>query len=417
MAEQQAAEKAVLCGIDDDKGGYSTPATLRELSELARTAGAEPAATVLQKREKPDAAFMLGAGKLDEAAQLCRTLDAGLLIFDDELTGTQLKNIEDRAGVRVVDRTALILDIFAGRARSGEGRLQVELAQLSYLLPRLTGLRDDLSRQGGGIGTRGPGETRLETDRRHIRRRIQTLQRNIDGLARHRQLLRARRSRDGTPTVAIVGYTNAGKSTLLNALTGAGVLAENKLFATLDPTTRGFALPDGRLTLFTDTVGFIRKLPHALVDAFRSTLEEAAQADVLLHVCDVSDPQAQEMLEVSDRLLDELGCRGKPQLIALNKCDLAPAGAAVLPGLAGRPAVRVSATSGAGLDELVRQLSVLLPAGREKIHLLLPYAQGSLLETVRHHGRAETVGYLPEGIEVKGFLDADKLGLVRDYLL
>lgn len=407
-------QKAVLCGIDDGKNGYSNDTTMAELKELARTAGAECCAYVLQNRPSPDAATMLGEGKLLEAAALCRQYDAQLLIFDDELTGTQIKNIEDLAGVRALDRTALILDIFAGRARTGEGRIQVELAQLNYLLPRLTGMRADLSRLGGGIGTRGPGETQLETDRRHVRRRIASLRRSAEAMERHRRLLRGSRARNGVLTAAIVGYTNAGKSTLFNSLTGAGVLAENKLFATLDPTTRGITLPDGRTLLLTDTVGFIRKLPHQLVDAFHSTLEEAVQADALLIVCDCADPQMAAQLETSDALLRELGCGQKPQLVVLNKADLVK-GLLPLPVPRSRPYVRVSAREGTGFDELLSGVAALLPSGREPIHLLLPYEESGLLDTVHRYGAVCNVRYLPEGIELTGFIDSSRLPLVETY--
>lgn len=413
MAEQ---ERAVLCGIDTGTEEFSSDSTLKELAQLAETAGAEVIATVLQKRPSPDPATLLGAGKLREIAQHCRDWQADLLIFDDELTGTQLRNIADLAGVRVVDRTALILDIFAARARSGEGRLQVELAQLEYLTTRLVGMREGLSRLGGGIGTRGPGESKLETDRRHIRRRIRTLQTAIDEISSRRGLLRAGRSRSGIPTAALVGYTNAGKSTLLNALTGAGVVAEDKLFATLDPTARGLSLPDGRRVVLIDTVGFIRKLPHHLVDAFRSTLEEAAQADLILNLCDASDPGAPEQLSVSDGILRELGCEGKPQLVLLNKCDRIPGGVPLLPGLSGRESVPISAKTGEGFYEMLRAVARLLPVKRECVRLALPYAKTALVEELRRFGTVDTIDYREDGIHLEGTLDADRIHLVEPYL-
>ncbi|MDR3552773.1 MAG: GTPase HflX [Clostridia bacterium] len=416
LESESESERAILCGICTGGDGYSSEATLAELAELASAAGASVIATALQNRPSPDNATMLGSGKLREVAELCRSEKADLLIFDDELTGTQIKNIEDIAGVRVIDRTALILDIFAKRARSGEGRLQVELAQLKYLVPRLTGIRSGLSRLGGGIGTRGPGESKLETDRRHIRRRILSLEAGIKEISQRRELLRERRAKDGVLTAALVGYTNAGKSTLLNALTGAQVFAEDQLFATLDPTSRGLLLPDGRSIVLIDTVGFIRKLPHHLVDAFRSTLEEAAQADLILNICDFSDPAAQMQLEVADGILGELGCLDKPQLVLLNKCDLVPFTGALLPGLAGRKFVRISAKDGTGFDEMLAAIARLLPVNRKGIRLLLPYAQTALIDDVRRFGAVDGIEYLPQGIELTGSIDTERLHLVEAYL-
>ena len=318
----QKPETAVLVGVD--LGEYDCEASLDELEELAKTAGAEVEARVTQRRETPDSATFIGSGRLKEIKNFCADNDVDLLIFDSELTPSQQRNIEDITDVRVVDRTQLILDIFAARARSGEGKLQVELAQLKYLLPRLGGKGTSMSRLGGGIGTRGPGETKLESDRRHIRRRIKNLEDGLEALSRRRKLARERREKDEVETVAIVGYTNAGKSTLMNALTQAGVLAEDKLFATLDPTSRALTLPDGRRVMLIDTVGFIRRLPHGLVEAFKSTLEEAASATLILNVCDASSPDCAEHLEVTNRLLEELGCKGKPIIAVFNKCDAAP---------------------------------------------------------------------------------------------
>ena len=290
--EEKHLTRAILIGADT--GEYDAESSMDELSELAKTAGAEELARVLQKREAYEPATVIGEGKLAEVKELCGSLGAELLIFDCELTASQIRNVEDETDVRVIDRTMLILDIFAGRAVSREGKLQVELAQLKYRLPRLMGIGASLSRLGGGIGTRGPGETQLETDRRHIRRRIDKLSAELKELEERRGYARDRRKKDSVQVGAIVGYTNAGKSTLLNLLTGADVLAEDKLFATLDPTSRAIELPDGRSLLLVDTVGLIRRLPHHLVEAFKSTLEEAACADIIIHVCDVSDPEAAE---------------------------------------------------------------------------------------------------------------------------
>ena len=312
----QQPEVAVLVCVDFDQ--YDPESSLDELEELAKTAGAQVIARMTQKRDKPDNATYIGSGKLEELKSFCEDNEVDLLIFDAELSPSQTRNIEDETGVRVVDRTTLILDIFAGRAVSGEGKLQVELAQLKYSLPRLTGKGIQLSRLGGGIGTRGPGETKLESDRRHIRRRISTLEEQLEGLEKRRGNLRSRRAKDGIQTVAIVGYTNAGKSTLMNTLTEAGVLAEDKLFATLDPTSRGLDLPDGRRVMLIDTVGLIRRLPHHLVEAFKSTLEEAASATVILNVCDASSDECAEHLRVTADLLTELGCMNKPIISVMN---------------------------------------------------------------------------------------------------
>lgn len=362
----------MLVGVD--LGEYDCEASLDELEELAKTAGAEVEARVTQRRETPDSATFIGSGRLREIKNFCADNDVDLLIFDSELTPSQQRNIEDITDVRVVDRTQLILDIFAARARSGEGKLQVELAQLKYLLPRLGGKGTSMSRLGGGIGTRGPGETKLESDRRHIRRRIKNLEDGLEALSRRRKLARERREKDEVETVAIVGYTNAGKSTLMNALTQAGVLAEDKLFATLDPTSRALTLPDGRRVMLIDTVGFIRRLPHGLVEAFKSTLEEAASATLILNVCDASSPDCAEHLEVTNRLLEELGCKGKPIIAVFNKCDVAPDLSWLSAGL---HSVKISALTGEGLDRLLNEMVRALPPTRKKVTLLLPYSMGS----------------------------------------
>ena len=320
--EEQAPERVLLVSVDT--GEFDAEVSLAELAELTATAGAEVVGTATQKKEAPDKATCLGSGRAEELAVQCAAEDIDLVIMDRELSPTQLRNLEEIFPCRVIDRTALILDIFAGRARSAEGRLQVELAQLQYRLPRLAGQGTSLSRLGGGIGTRGPGETQLESDRRHIRRRIGAIREQLTKVESQRKLRRDRRRKDGIPTVAIVGYTNAGKSTLLNRLTDAGVLAENKLFATLDPTARALRLPDGREIMLVDTVGFVRRLPHQLVQAFHSTLEEAVEADVILNICDASSPHAAEHLQVTGDLLAELGCGDTPVLQVMNKCDLVP---------------------------------------------------------------------------------------------
>lgn len=407
---EEKPEQAFLVALDT--GEYDVEISLAELAELAQTAGATVLGTLVQKRESPDKATCIGSGRLEELVQLCRNTGADLVIFDRELTATQHRNLESELNCRVVDRTALILDIFAGRARSAEGRLQVELAQLQYLLPRLAGQGTALSRLGGGIGTRGPGETKLESDRRHIRRRIHSLRLQLDDVERQRERRRERRRKDGVQTAAIVGYTNAGKSTLLNALTEAGVLAEDKLFATLDPTARALRLPDGRQVLLIDTVGFVRRLPHHLVEAFRSTLEEAVEADVILNVCDASSPEAEEHLQVTRDLLRELGCGSRPILTVLNKCDIAEE-----PVRTDGAAVRISAKTGQGLPALLNAITAALPPDRKKVKLLLPFSQGALAEQCRREGAVEQEEYVDQGLSMTVTLGVRLLDAVKEYIV
>lgn len=402
----------MLVGVD--MGEYDCEASLDELEELAKTAGAEVKARVTQRRETPDSATFVGSGRLKEIKTFCADNDVDLLIFDSELTPSQQRNIEDITDVRVVDRTQLILDIFAARARSGEGKLQVELAQLKYLLPRLGGKGTSMSRLGGGIGTRGPGETKLESDRRHIRRRIKNLEDGLESLSRRRKLARERREKDEVETVAIVGYTNAGKSTLMNTLTQAGVLAEDKLFATLDPTSRALTLPDGRRVMLIDTVGFIRRLPHGLVEAFKSTLEEAASATLILNVCDASSPDCAEHLEVTNRLLEELGCNGKPIIAVFNKCDAAPDLSWLSAGL---HSVKISALTGEGLDGLLNEMVRALPPTRKKVTLLLPYSMGSDAALLREKGALDREEYRPDGLKMTVTADAKLLERYKDYII
>ena len=397
-----------------DSGDFDCEISLDELAELAKTAGAEVIAKVTQKRDKPDTATYIGRGRLDEIKDFCEENEIDLLIFDCELTPSQQRNIEDITNVRVVDRTQLILDIFAFRARSGEGKLQVELAQLKYTLPRLGGKGTSLSRLGGGIGTRGPGETKLETDRRHIRRRIKNLEDDLEALSRRRKLARSRREKDGAQTIAIVGYTNAGKSTLMNTLTQAGVLAEDKLFATLDPTARALTLPDGRRVMLIDTVGFIRRLPHGLVEAFKSTLEEAVSATLILNVCDASSPDCAEHLDVTNRLLEELGCSDKPIIAVFNKCDVAPEISWLTAGLR---SVKISALSGEGLDNLLSEIVKALPPTRKKVSLLLPYSMGSDAAILRKDGAVEVEEYRPEGLFMTVTADIYLLDRYKDYIV
>ena len=419
MAEQHAessSERALLVSLDT--GDFDAQVSLEELAELARSAGAEVRGSVLQRRSAPDPATCIGAGRLEEIRQVCQNDDIDLLIFDRELTATQHRNLEDLSGVRVVDRTTLILDIFAGRAHSAEGRLQVELAQLQYLLPRLAGQGTALSRLGGGIGTRGPGETQLETDRRHIRRRIGYLKNQLEQVKKRRALTRQRREKEGRLTVALVGYTNAGKSTLMNALTAAGVLAEDRLFATLDPTARALRLPDGREVLLVDTVGLVRRLPHQLVEAFHSTLEEAAQADAILNVCDAASPEAEEQLQLTEDLLRELRAEEAdrpepPTLRVYNKCDLLGGPIA----LGGRRAVAISAATGAGLTQLLDTLAAVLPPDRRRVQVLIPFREGALAERCRREGAVEKEQFTPEGVQMTVTLGLRELEAVRPYLM
>lgn len=408
----QEPEVAVLVGID--MGLYNAQVSMDELEELARTAGAVVAAKIIQKRDKPDSATYVGSGRLEEIKAFTEANDVDLLIFDGELTPSQQRNIEDETDIRVIDRTTLILDIFAARARSNEGKIQVELAQLKYSLPRLGGKGAEMSRLGGGIGTRGPGESKLESDRRHIHRRIQSLQEELVQIAKRRENLRARREKDGVETVAIVGYTNAGKSTLMNTLTNAGVLAENKLFATLDPTSRALTLPDGRTVMLIDTVGLVRRLPHQLVDAFRSTLEEAANATVILNLCDASDECCTEHLIVTMNLLAALGCADKPIISVLNKCDLC-GGSFVLP--AQGEFVMISAKTGEGLGNLLAKIQLSLPLTRRKADLLIPYNEGGLVNYIREEGILIKEDYRADGIYVKAVVDIQFLDKHKDLIV
>lgn len=407
--DEEQPERAILAALDTEE--YDIDSSLAELRELAATAGAEVVEVLTQKREAPKKATYLGSGRVLELAELCAAQEADLVIFDCELSPTQLRNLEDAVPCRIIDRTMLILDIFAARARSAEGRLQVELAQLQYRLPRLSGLGKSLSRLGGGIGTRGPGETKLESDRRHIHRRIAALKERLEEVRRHREGLRSRRRKDGVRTVALVGYTNAGKSTLLNRLTDAGVLAENKLFATLDTTARALNLPDGQSVLLIDTVGFVRRLPHHLVNAFRSTLEEAVEADVILNLCDAGSPESDEHLDVSRKLLAELGCGETPILSVLNKWDT----------VSDEPHDRVgntfyiSALHGWGLETLLDGIVEALPPDRRRVKLLFPFSEGALAERCRKEGAVEYEGYVPEGLRMTVTLGPVLLDLTAKY--
>ena len=409
---KQEKEKALLVSVDT--GEFDAEVSIDELEELAHTAGAEVLGKLIQKRERPEAATFVGAGKLAEIIAFCSAQDVDLLIFDSELTPSQQRNLEKLTGVRVIDRTMLILDIFAARARTGEGKLQVELAQLKYSLPRLAGQGQSLSRLGGGIGTRGPGESKLESDRRHINRRIQKLEEQLHELEKRRDLLRRRRRKDGVQTVEIVGYTNAGKSTLMNALTKAGVLAEDKLFATLDPTSRALTLPDGRKVMLVDTVGLIRRLPHKLVEAFKSTLEEAAQASVILNVCDASDEHCSEHLEVTKKLLDELGCASTPVVSVMNKCDLV--GNIYSMPTFGKT-VLISALCERGFDELLSAIQKELPQTRKTASLLIPFKNGAAAARIRDEGVVHEEEYREDGLFMRATVEMSLLDEYKDWII
>ena len=403
-------ERAFLVSVDT--GEFDAEASMSELYELTESAGAQPVGAMIQKREKPDGATCIGSGRLEELKEVCQSQEIDLIIFDCELSPTQIRNLEFETEVRIIDRTMLILDIFASRARSREGKLQVELAQLKYLLPRLTGKGAAMSRLGGGIGTRGPGESKLETDRRHIRRRLESLREQLAQVEQHRNQLRRRREKEGILTAAIVGYTNAGKSTLMNTLTDAGVLAEDKLFATLDPTSRALKLPNGVSVMLIDTVGLVRRLPHHLVEAFHSTLEEAALADMILNVCDASSPEAQVHLEVTRKLLADLGCTGRPVIPVMNKCDLVPS-LLDIPMIGN--AVRISAKTGEGIGDLLAAVEENLPVSLRRVGLLLPFDQAGLVAQIRKDHVLYQEEYRPDGIFVSALLDPLLYGRVREY--
>lgn len=404
-------ERALL--VELDTGEWDAEASLAELYELVNSAGAEPFGAMTQKRPSADAATCVGKGMMEQITDFCQKYAIDLLVFDCELSPTQLRNIEQISDVHTVDRTTLILDIFAANAKSREGQLQVELAQLKYLLPRLSGRGTELSRLGGGIGTRGPGESKLETDRRHIRRRLDSLNEQLREVEKHRLQINRRRRKDGIVTVALVGYTNAGKSSLMNALTGAGVLAEDRLFATLDPTARALKLPGGETVMLIDTVGFLRRLPHHLIEAFKSTLEQAAAADVILNVCDASSPEAPSHLEVTRNLLAELGCAGKPIISVLNKCDLVP-NIDSMP-MIGR-AVRVSAKTGEGLNRLLGIIEENLPDYR-MVKLLLPFSAAGLADRIRLSGAVESEEFTPEGCRLTARVPQNLASLIHDYII
>lgn len=404
--------RALLVSVDT--GDFDAGASLMELFELAKSAGADPVLSIEQKLSHLEPGTCVGSGKLIEIKEACELHEIDLLIFDLELSPVQIRNVENATDVRTIDRTMLILDIFAQRAKSKEGKLQVELAQLKYMMPRLTGKGIEMSRLGGGIGTRGPGETKLETDKRHIRRRMETLKEQLKDVEQHRIQLRRRRKKDNVITVAIVGYTNAGKSTLMNFLTEAGVLAQDKLFATLDPTSRALKLPNGVSVMMIDTVGLVRRLPHHLVEAFKSTLEEAALADIILNVCDASSSESSLHLEVTADLLASLGCVDTPIVPVLNKCDLLDSG---VDEFRISNAVRISAKNGSGIDELLKAVEDNLPMRVKTVKLLFPFDKGGLCAQLRSTSTVNSEEYTADGIEVEAVIDEATYGRLREYVI
>ncbi len=406
-------ERAVLVGLS--LGGDED--SLDELAALSRAAGAEPVARVVQSRSRPDPATFVGKGKVGEIHDMIHAADADAVIFDDELSPGQLRNLEERFGIKVLDRTALILDIFALHARSGEGKAQVELAQLNYLVPRLRGWGEAMSRLGGGIGTRGPGETKLETDRQHIRRRISKLRKDIADLGRTRGVKRAGRERSGIGQVALAGYTNSGKSTMMNALTGADALVADQPFATLDPATRRLSLPGGRKATVSDTVGFVRKLPHELVEAFKSTLEEVGRADLILHVADASAADLDEQIGAVREVLGEIGAADIPEVIALNKWDLVDETARRRLARRHDGAVPLSALTGEGVEGLLEEIGRALPAGDTEVTLLVPFDRPDVLPRLYREADVRSTEPLEEGTRVTARVPDRLLGALAEFML
>ena len=402
---KQEKERVILVGVSLN-GHEEMERSLDELSELVSTAGAETVGRVIQGREQVHPGTYVGKGKIEEIKDLLWELEATGIVCDDELSPVQMKNLQDILEVKVMDRTLVILDIFAGRASTSEGKIQVELAQLKYRQTRLTGFGTSMSRLGGGIGTRGPGEKKLEIDRRLIKNRIAQLNRELQDVKRHRELTREQRKKSGIPVAAIVGYTNAGKSTLLNKLTDAGILAEDKLFATLDPTTRSLKLPSRQEILLTDTVGFIRKLPHHLIDAFRSTLEEAKYSDMILHVVDVSNPQMDEQMYTVYETLENLGVKDKPVITIFNKQDRIQE-MPVIRDFKADYTVKISAKTGMGLDELSETIEAVLREQKVELECLYDYKDAAKIQIIRKYGELQEEEYREDGIFVRAFVPVD----------
>ena len=409
-------ERAVLVGLDADcfrVDQTATDETIEELEALLETAGGFCTGKILQHRHTPDPHSFIGEGKALEVKMLAEATEANMIVFDNELSPGNIRALEDITGVTVLDRSALILDIFAQRAKTKEGRLQVELAQYQYLLPRLSGMGKSLSRQGGGIGTRGPGETKLESDRRHIRERIDRLKHELEQVRQVRSVQRERRMKNSVPVVAIVGYTNAGKSTLLNKLTGAGIPANNRLFDTLDTTSRQLTVSDNLDVVLTDTVGFIAKLPHHLVDAFRATLEELEYADLLLHVIDAADENREEHIAVVDKLITQLAKPGTKVLQCYNKADLVEKTDIPI----GEDVVTISAATGAGMEELLKAIEKALGQARHHVVVRLPYSMGGMVDTLHNNAQVKSVEYTADGIEIETILDDILYGRLKQYVI
>lgn len=395
-------ERVVLVGVSEQDGDDADD-SLSELAELVKTAGATVVGTLIQRREKIHPGTYVGTGKVAEIAELVESTGATGIVCDDELSPAQQKNLETYLDTKVMDRTLVILDIFASRATTSEGKIQVELAQLKYRLSRLSGLGKSMSRLGGGIGTRGPGEKKIETDRRLIRDRISKLSVDLKDMKEHRDVQRSKRAKTSTPVAAIVGYTNAGKSTLLNKLTDAGVLSENKLFATLDPTTRSMELPNGEKVLLTDTVGFIRKLPHNLIEAFKSTLEEAKYADIIVHVVDVSNPNYEQQMSTVYATLKQLDVEGKPVVTLFNKCDVLPEKPAAK-DLHADYTYNISAIRGNGLEAFKECIQEIILKSRIRIERVFPYSEAGKIQLIRQFGQLESEEYTEDGIKVLAYV-------------
>ena len=413
--DEKVTERAVLVGLNADcftREQTATDETIEELEALLETAGGICTGKILQNRHAPDAHSFIGEGKAEEVRMLAEFTEATMVVFDNELSPGHIRALEEILGLPVLDRSALILDIFAQRAKTKEGRLQVELAQYKYLLPRLSGMGKNLSRQGGGIGTRGPGETKLESDRRHIRERIARLEHELEQVRQVRGVQRERRQKNSVPVVAIVGYTNAGKSTLLNKLTDAGIPANNRLFDTLDTTSRQLKVSDNLEVILSDTVGFIAKLPHHLVDAFRATLEELEYADLLLHVIDAADPNREEHIRVVDKLIDKLAKPGTKTLRCYNKADLVSPEEIPI----GEDVVRISAKRGFGMDDLLKTIEKTLDQGRHHVVVTLPYSMGGMLDTLHSGAQVLNVDYTGEGIVVETVVDPILYGKLQQYI-